>query len=65
MQRAQDVWLKDPQSAKGAQEVGRVFKAADLSPTRGNAFVAYVTGGGEVNPLKEFLLEHAAGKVIN
>ena len=65
MRRAQNVWLKDPQSAAGAQEVGRVFKAADLAPTRGNAFVAYVTGGGEVNPLKEFLQQHAAGKVIN
>jgi len=64
MQRAQGVWLKDPQSAAGAQEVGRVFKAADLAPTRGNAFVAYVTGGGEANPLKEFLQEHAADKKV-
>ena len=62
MQRAQDVWLKDPQSASGAQEVGRVFKAADLAPTRGNAFVAYVTGTGGENPLKGFLQEHAADK---
>ena len=64
MQRAQDVWLQNPQSAAAAQEVGRVFKAADLAPTRGNAFVAYVTGGGAANPLKEFLQQHAAGKKV-
>lgn len=64
MQHAQEVWLKDPQSAAGAQEVGRVFKAADLAPTRGNAFVSYVTGGGETNPLKAFLQEHAADKKV-
>ena len=64
MQRAQDVWLNDPQSAAGAQEVGRVFKAADLDTKRGNAFVAYVTGTGESNPLKEFLAQHAADKPV-
>ena len=65
MQRAQDIWLKDPQSAAGVQEVGRVFKAADLAPTRGNAFVAYVNGTGQGNPLQEFLQQHAADKAAD
>ena len=65
MQRAQEVWLKDPQSAAGVQEVGRVFKAADFAPTRGNAFVAYVNGTGQGNPLQEFLQQRAADKATD
>ena len=64
MQLAQDKWMQDPQGAAGPQEVGRVFKAADGDTTRGNQFVTYVAGTGEVNPLPEFLKEHATEKGI-
>ena len=40
----------------------RVFKAYDIDTARGNAFVAYVTGTSDANPVKEFFTQHAADK---
>ncbi len=61
MQTARGIWQSDPQNPRGAMEICRVFKAADLSTVRANNFLSHLQGQGEgVNPVKQFSLEHQA-----
>ncbi len=61
MQTARGIWQSDPQNPRGAMEICRVFKAADLSTVRANNFLAYLQGQVEgVNPVKQFSQEHQA-----
>lgn len=64
METARELWRADPRSAKGAAEVCRVFKAADLSTARANhflAYLAYLEGNGVgANPIDAFLQEKQA-----
>ena len=52
--------IDDPDSPAGVQEICRVFKAADLSVRRANAFIEYVKSGAGENPLTAFMKEHPA-----
>ena len=68
MLEAQKLWeSKNPaQSAQGALQVARVFKAVDLNLTRANAFLAFAKSKTGENSIDEFLRETApndAGKV--
>lgn len=61
MQTARTIWQSNPQNPRGAMEICRVFKAADLSTVRANNFLAHLQGQGEgVNPVKQFFQEHEA-----
>ena len=56
MRSAQWLLRDNPDSPDGAREIGRVFKAHDLSAARGNLFIAFLNGKGEgTNPVADFL----------
>ena len=64
MALAQEIWLKDPQSAAGMQQVGRVLKFVDGNTDRGNAFISYVNGTGGTNPIPAFMKEQDAKPAV-
>ncbi|MBV9469971.1 MAG: hypothetical protein JOZ57_12070 [Abitibacteriaceae bacterium] len=58
MTEAMQALADNPQSPQGAQEVGRVFKAADDNLLRANAFLDFFKTGQGPSPLEDFLKEH-------
>lgn len=61
MRVARALWLAQLDKPEGVQEVGRVFKANDLSVARANFFVSFLSGpanNGPTNPVTLFLQEH-------
>lgn len=64
MQKAKRIWQGAPLAPAGALEVCRVFKAADLSTVRANAFLAYLQGqGAGGDPFETFFKEHQADAI--
>lgn len=58
METALAMWRDDPANNAGIGEINRVFKAADLSPASGNAFIAFLDDAKGDNPVKAFLEAH-------
>ena len=58
MQTALAMWRDDPANNAGIGEINRVFKATDLSPVSGNAFIAFLDDAKGDNPVKTFLDAH-------
>lgn len=56
MQHATKLMAERPEDAAGMEQICRIFKAADGSTRRANAFLAHLDGRGE-NPLPAFLNE--------
>ena len=57
MTQAKRLLIDNPTAPEGAQQICRVFKAADLNTIRANAFIAYLGGEG-TNPMTAFFKEH-------
>ena len=67
MLTARRLLLDDPtnNASVAAEEIARVFKAADLNLVRANAFLQYFKTGQGANPLDDFFKEHAVKTTTN